>query len=237
MKNVTPRQGDWPAYMAARAQEVRHPALKAFYQAAWPTADTPMQELAFMALDIETTGLDVKTHSIVSIGLIPLTLERIRSDTAWHQVVRPLGDLVPESVTFHHITHSDVQKAPRFGDVMDILLEKLAGKLAVVHYHPIERGFLDVACRRHCGESLQFPMIDTMEIEARLHPRRRRGWLGRLLGKKPESIRLADSRSRYGLPSYMAHHALTDALATAELLQAQVATHFSPEDPIGTLWV
>jgi DNA polymerase III epsilon subunit-like protein len=29
------------------------------------------------------------------------------------------------------------------------------------------------------------------------------------------------------LPRYQAHHALSDALATAELLQAQVAPHYS----------
>ena len=32
------------------------------------------------------------------------------------------------------------------------------------------------------------------------------------------------------------HHALTDAIATAELLQAQVAGNYGPETPIGMLW-
>jgi DNA polymerase-3 subunit epsilon len=50
------------------------------------------------------------------------------------------------------------------------------------------------------------------------------------------SIRLADSRLRYNLPSYSAHHALIDALATAELLQAQVATHYATDTPVGELW-
>ena len=31
-------------------------------------------------------------------------------------------------------------------------------------------------------------------------------------------------------------HALTDAIATAELLQAQVAGNYGPETPIGMLW-
>ena len=62
------------------------------------------------------------------------------------------------------------------------------------------------------------------------------GWLARLFGRKVESIRLADSRLRYGLPHYSAHHALTDAVATAELLQAQVLTHYQPETPLRDLW-
>jgi len=50
------------------------------------------------------------------------------------------------------------------------------------------------------------------------------------------SIRLADSRRRYGLPRYRPHHAMTDALSSAELLQAQVAHHFAPDTPIRDLW-
>jgi len=228
---------DWPQYMAGKAASARHAALADFYRSAWPAAETPLADIEFVALDVETTGLDAREHAIVSIGLIPLTLDRIRSNKAWYQLLRPPGDLVPESVAFHRITHSDIRRAPRFGDIAETLLTQLAGKVAVVHYHPIERGFLDVAFEQALGERLQFPLIDTMEIEARLHPRRRLSWLQRLLRRQPVSIRLADSRSRYGLPLYMAHHALTDALATAELLQAQIATHFSGQQPVGSLWM
>jgi DNA polymerase-3 subunit epsilon len=80
-------------------------------------------------------------------------------------------------------------------------------------------------------------VIDTMQLEARLHPRKRRpGWLRQLLDQQAVSIRLADSRLRYGLPLYQAHHALTDALATAELLQAQSATHYPASTAVGDLW-
>lgn len=230
-------RADWSQYMTGMAAAARQPALARFYQGPWPEAGTPLEDIEFVALDVETTGLDARTHAIVSIGLIPLTLDRIRSDQAWHQLVRPPGDLVPESVAFHRITHSDIRQAPRFAEIMDALLVRLAGKVAVVHYHPIERAFLDQAVRQALGEGLRFPLVDTMQIEANLHPRREPGWLARLLGRRPLSIRLADSRERYGLPPYRAHHALTDALATAELLQAQVATHFSPRQPVGSLWM
>lgn len=237
---MKPRPGapiNWPTYMAERAAATQHPALKAFYRASWPEAETRLQDVEFMALDIETTGLNSQMHSIVSIGMIPLTLERIRSDLAWHQLIHPPGELVPESVTLHHITHADIESAPLFGRVMDEFLHRLAGKVAVVHYHPIERAFLDAAARHHCNDGLLFPLVDTMHIEALLHPKRKPGWLSRLRGKQPTSIRLADSRRRYGLPPYRAHHALTDALATAELLQAQVATHYSPDRTVGSLWL
>lgn len=229
-------QGGWAQYMASRAESNQHSALARFYGADWPTADTPLEQLEFVAMDIETTGLDARHHAIVSIGLIPFTLERIRSDQAWYQLVRPHGDLLSESVTFHHITHSDIRQAPRFADILDNLLERLAGRIPVVHYRNIERTFIDEAVQHAIGESLMFPMIDTMQIEANLNPQRQPGWLLRLLGKQPLSIRLADSRSRYRLPLYQAHHALTDALATAELFQAQLATHFSAQQRLGDLW-
>jgi len=236
MKQQVAAATDWADYMAQQAARVQHPALRAFYGAAWPAADTPLEDVEFVALDVETTGLDSRKHSVVSIGLVPMTLDRILSDQAWHTVVRPRGDLVEESVKFHQITHTDISQAPPFDAVFEPLLKRLAGKVVVAHYHPVERNFLDAATRRFCGEVLQFPMVDTMQIEARLHPKRKPGWIMRLMGKTPVSIRLADSRQRYGLPSYRAHHALTDALATAELLQAQVATHFAPRQSVGSLW-
>lgn len=229
--------GDWPRYMAGMAGTTRHGALADFYRSAWPGAETPLGEVEFVAMDVETTGLDPQHHAIVSIGLIPMTLARIRSDQAWHQLIRPPGDLIPESIAFHRITHSDIQQAPRFEEVVETLLRQLAGKIALVHYHPIERGFIDQAVRLSLGEPLQFPLVDTMQIEAGLHPERSPGWWLRLLGRRPVSIRLADSRERYGLPAYHAHHALTDALATAELFQAQVAKHFSPQQTLGSVWL
>src|SRR5690554_1682152 len=99
------RRPDWAQYMTSCAEAARHPALAAFYRAEWPAADTPLAELQLVALDIETTGLDAQRHAIVSIGLVPFTLGRIRADQVWYQLVRPHGDLIPESVTFHQITH------------------------------------------------------------------------------------------------------------------------------------
>jgi DNA polymerase-3 subunit epsilon len=227
---------DWPALFAQLAQTARDPRLARFYQAGTVSADTPLEQVPLLALDVETTGLDSRHDSIVSLGLVPFDLRRIRCREANYWVVKPMCELSSQSVTFHHITHSDIRHAPRMAQILDELLTAMAGKVMVVHYRNIERSFLDQALRQHLGEGLQFPVIDTMQLEARLHPKRHPGWLGRLLGRQPLSIRLADSRLRYGLPLYQAHHALTDAVATAELLQAQSATHYPPTTQVGDLW-
>lgn len=222
--------------MAQRAAAAKDPRLQRFYQAWQLQPDQPLGETPLVALDIETTGLDPGRHSIVSIGVVPFDLERIFFSQRRHWLVQPRFPLQALSVTLHHITHSDLATAPDLGEVLDEVLEALAGRVPVVHYRNVERPFLESAVQFRLGESLQFPVIDTMALEARLYrqslPARFRRWLG----GSPVSIRLHESRQRYGLPAYQPHHAALDALASAELFQAQVAARFSPETPLGELW-
>ena len=226
----------WPEVFAGLARKTSDARLKTFYEAGCVNPDTPVMDVPLVAMDFETTGLDPNQHSIVSIGLIPMSLDRIYSRDARHWVVRPALPLHQQSVTIHGITHSDIDQAPDLSEILEELLPALAGKVVIVHHRGIERPFLDVAMKWRLSEGIQFPVIDTMAIEARVNPRRQPGWFRRLQGRPPVSIRLPDSRTRYGLPHYAPHHALSDALASAELFQAQVQHHFSPQTPIGDLW-
>ena len=153
---------DWPQRFAELAASSQDERLRAYYAAGCITADTPLAEAPLVALDVETTGLDPREHAIVSLGLVPLDLQRIRCAEARYWVVKPTSELSAESVTFHHITHSDIRHAPRLAHVLEELLEALAGKVVVAHYRNIERNFLDQALREHLGEGLLFPIIDTM---------------------------------------------------------------------------
>ncbi|MFP4138759.1 MAG: 3'-5' exonuclease [Halomonas sp.] len=226
----------WPEYLADRAGRVTSPLLRAYFTAGCPTAGTPIAEAPLVALDIETTGLDPRRHAIVSIGAVPFTLARIPLRQARYWLLKPYRELTATSVTLHHITHSEIADAPDLMEVLPEVLGLLQGRLAVVHYRHIERGFFDAAAQYRLGEGLRFPVIDTMSLEARLHRQSPLARLRRWMGRPPVSIRLQASRERYGLPPYQGHHALMDALATAELLQAQVANRFTPETPVGQLW-
>ena len=95
MSRPSATPADWQRYMAHMATITPNASLARFYGSAWPAADTPLEEVEFVALDVETTGLDVRRHAIVSVGLIPMSLARIRSDQAWHQIIRPARELVP----------------------------------------------------------------------------------------------------------------------------------------------
>ncbi|QJQ94814.1 MULTISPECIES: 3'-5' exonuclease [Halomonadaceae] len=226
----------WQEYYTQQARKAGDTRLREFYAAGSVAPQTPIADAPLIALDIETTGLDSRRHSIVSIGLVPFTLQRIHLSQRRYWVVCPPRPLSEQSITVHRLTHSDVADAPDLGEILDELFVSLSGRLAVVHFRHIERPFLDAAIKRRLGEGLKFPVIDTMSLEARRH--RQSSWarLRRWLGRPPVSIRLHNSRLRYGLPPYAAHHALVDALATAELLQAQIARHYSPDTPVGELW-
>ncbi|APR03225.1 3'-5' exonuclease [Thauera chlorobenzoica] len=235
----TDAQGpDWSRRFAGLAAAARDPRLRRFYAESLPAAATPMGEVPMVAVDIETTGLDPRRDGIVSIGAIPMRLDRIQSSASHYWVLRPRARLNPESVVIHGITHAQIEAAPDFGAILGELLAVLAGRVVVVHCREIERAFLDAALRACIGEGIEFPVIDTMALESRLQRRPPAAWLARVFGRRPAplSVRLADCRARYRLPRYRAHHALTDALATAELLQAQLAHHFGPEAAVRTLW-
>ena len=227
----------WPERFASRAQSAQDERLRRFYQAGCVSADTPIRDVPMVALDFETTGLDPTQHSIVSIGLVPFTLNRVMLSGARHWVVKPPLPLHGTSVEIHGITHTDVDQAPDLDEVLGDVLSHLQGRIPVVHYRAIERPFLNVAVNWRTGEGIDFPLLDTMAIEAHLHPKRQPSFWQKLRGQKPVSIRLADSRTRYGLPHYPPHNAVVDSLASAELFMAQVRHHFAPETPIGDLWL
>ncbi|TGG92102.1 3'-5' exonuclease [Natronospirillum operosum] len=227
---------DWSQRLTTLADQAQSPDLQAFYSAGAVAPDTPLEQVPFTALDLETTGIDPEQNSILSIGLVPFSLARIRWGESRQWLVQPETTLSAESVQIHQITHADLAAAPPMSQVLPELLTTLRGQVVVVHYRAIERLFLYHAAQRCYGAGLEFPVVDTMELEARVYRKRVPGFMSRFLGHQPKSIRLADARSRFNLPFYPPHHATVDALASAELLQAQVAWRFSPQTPIRDLW-
>ena len=190
-----------------------------------------------LALDLETSGLEEDRDAIVSIGFIPLRHDRIRCAGARHWIVQPGRTPGEIAASIHGITHSALKSAPIFENIFDSLLQAMAGKIVVAHCAAIERRFLAAASMQLTGEPLLFPVIDTMRLEEKKYPHRRFDWLLRwFLKTDTPSLRLDTTRKRYGLPSYRPHHALTDALATAELLQAQLQADYCPQAPVAQFW-
>ncbi|MFT6913800.1 MAG: DNA polymerase-3 subunit epsilon [Motiliproteus sp.] len=227
---------DWVEYYRQRSNSARSQRVADFYRQGVVDPEAPLGQVPMVAMDFETTGLSAEDAEIVSIGLVPFDTKRIYCAQSRHWIVKPEQDITEASIVFHGITHSDVEAAPPLENILGQVLEAIKGKLVVVHYRYIEREFFDKALMTLLHEPLLFPMLDTMEIESDVL-KGQQGFLDKLLNKPLAPIRLGQSRRRYNLPHYDAHNALTDAVATAELLQAQIAHHLNPEMPVKRAWV
>ncbi|MCE9679692.1 3'-5' exonuclease [Shewanella sp. AS1] len=227
---------DWQGKFAQKLKVIDHPGLRQYYATPLPPPETPIDEIEFLAMDFETTGLNPDRDDIISIGTIPFNLQRIFTGRAKNWTLRPREKLADESVIIHGITHSDILDAPDLSAIFEQVLEEMAGKIMVVHCQQIERQFLERGLMARINRGIEFPVVDTMELEARIQSRLHGGLWKRLKGEKKQSVRLGACRQRYGLPNYPPHHALTDAIATAELLQAQIAHHFNPKQSIKEFW-
>ena len=53
-----PSKLDWPALFAEKASEVKDKRLRHFYQEGVIPSETPLDEVPFVAIDFETTGLN-----------------------------------------------------------------------------------------------------------------------------------------------------------------------------------
>ena len=226
---------NWPKRFVELHSHANDPRLRQYYAEGSVAADCLLHQAPLVALDFETTGLDPQQDDIVSIGLVPFSLQRIRIQEAQEWLVKPNQPLEQQSVVIHGITHNEVKSAPDLNIIIEPLLQALAGCIVVVHYRTIERQFIHHALMQRIQESLEFPVIDTMDIEQQALLRRQ-GLIGRVLRRPLESLRLSDCRRRYSLPFYSVHHALTDAVATAELFQAQVSYHYRDDVRVGDLW-
>jgi DNA polymerase-3 subunit epsilon len=135
-----------------------------------------------------------------------------RADQA---VVRPPpGVAVGDSATFHHLTDDAVGDAVPLPEVLPRLLEALQARVLLAHHAPIEVSFLAAATLAAYGGRPPLVAVDTLALQRRLLPAHER--------EAGASVRLDAARRRFGLPRYSAHHALTDAIAAAELFLAQV---------------
>ena len=195
---------------------IESPQARAYLSERLPDKKTPINEVEFLSLDFETTGLQANTEAILSMGYMSYKDGRITMSSSNCEVIRLKRALKEQSVVIHHITDDRMKSGVALHEAMDRLMEAAKGKVLLVHYDKIEREFLEVATKRVCGKTLPFLMVDTMQIEKRRLDRMHQPI-------HSNQLRLANLRQKYDLPRYGAHNALEDAIATAELFMAQLA--------------
>jgi len=181
-----------------------------------PGATTAVSQVDFLAVDIETTGLDPRTDHLLSVGWVPVVGKRVVLAQACEARVRPPADVdVASSATFHHLTDDLLSEAAPLSDVLPRVLSALHGRVLVAHHAAIEMEFLARATQATYAGRPPLTAVDTMRLQHRLQVDEH--------GEVNGSLRLDAARAVFGLPRYAAHHALTDAIAAGELFLAQMA--------------
>jgi len=199
-----------------RLQDVADGPLHRYLSRPFPKKSLDYRCVDYLALDLETTGLDPKRGQILSAGWVLIRGHRIDLGSARHRLVRCDGEIPADSAVIHQITDDEAAAGQRLGRVMRELLDVLAGRVLIAHHAEIEIGFLDAACRELYGSGLLACTIDTEVLARRTFERRN-------IPFRPSELRLHALCARYNLPRYRAHNAFYDALAAAELFLAQVS--------------
>jgi len=212
-----------------RARSAAAGPLRDFYEQPFPHRATDWREVGFLALDLETTGVDPRSEEIVSAGWVRLDGGAIDLGSARRRLVRPSRAMPEGSAIIHAITDDEAAEGADLCPVLVEILAALRGQVLVAHYAPTELGFLDAACRRCLGGGLLVPVVDTLHLARRSCAR---------AGQEPVrgELRLDALRGRYNLPEHSMHDALGDALAAAELFLAQAEELSAGERlPLGQL--
>ncbi|MEZ4725806.1 MAG: helicase C-terminal domain-containing protein [Caldilineaceae bacterium] len=158
-----------------------------------------MTERVYVALDLETTGLDAKRDQIIEIGAVRFQGNQILDQ--FITFVNP-GRTIPLRIQqLTGIRNSDVSKASALAAVAPELLAFVGTDVAAVVAH--NAGF-DMGFLRAAGIHFQRPVLDTFELATILLP-------------SMSSYSLSELCHALQIPLEDAHRALDDALATAHL--------------------
>ena len=164
------------------------------------------REVRYCAIDVETTGLDLRRDSIISIGSAAIRDGRIVCSDSYYSLIRPACPVSVPSMRIHCLRPADLEDAPGARDVGQEIARQLAGRIVVAHAAWIERAFL-TRLLRQAGVRFAAPVIDTAALARAL------GYApGGPPGREPSLELLA---RRLSVPVYAPHHALGDAVTTA----------------------
>jgi DNA polymerase-3 subunit epsilon len=189
----------------------KEPVIADYAHSVWPDPDTPAGQASYCALDFELDGLR-EDADILQVGWLPFEGQTIRLDSARSLDIRSMSRLDDDAVAIHGIGEQRAEAGVPLKAAFRELLPDLGGRIIIAHGASIERRALSRMAKSVFGTGLPIRAICTLALERRIHPN--------LVGTDP--YRLGASRARYRLPASPLHDALEDAIATAELFQAQL---------------
>jgi len=123
---------------------------------------TPLSDVTFVVLDLETTGGSPKQAGITEIGAVKVRGGEVLGEFA--TLVNPEVAIPPFIAALTGITDALVASAPTLNGVLPSLLEFIGDAVVVAHNAPFDVGFLTAACHRH---GLAWPrpkVVDTVRL-------------------------------------------------------------------------
>ncbi|MFL6138312.1 MAG: DEDD exonuclease domain-containing protein [Frankiaceae bacterium] len=177
------------------------------HQCSFDELGTPLRDVTFVVVDLETTGGSPATSQITEIGAVKVRGgERLGT---FQTLVDP-GESIPPFITvLTGITDAMVIAAPRIDAVLPAFLEFARGAVLVAHNAPFDVGFLRAACD-HAGRAWPgFATIDTARLARRA-----------LTRDEAPDCKLATLARLFRAAVLPCHRALADAEATVDVLHA-----------------
>ncbi len=173
-------------------------------QASFDDLGTPLIDVTFCVLDLETTGGSPDDDRICEIGAV-----KVRGGEClgtFHTMVDPGRSIPPAITVLTGITSQIIGPAPPVDAVLPTLLEFMGDAVFVGHNVRFDRAFLDAALVRAGHERLTNATVDTC------------GLARRLVRDDVPNCKLGTLADRFRLDHRPSHRALDDALATTDLL-------------------
>ena len=187
----------------------------ACFEATWED-DTPVEQVRFVVLDSETTGLDPKKDRLVTIGAVAVERGEIVLEDSFEAMLKVAHNT--SAVTVHGVTREQSLQGLEEPEALERFLDYLRDGVIVGHHigHDIET--LNAGYERHFGSRLKNRSLDTMELALHLErtARSRAGGDPELFaGCAVRHVRSDSARPAHGVGGRVHHRAGVSAAAAA----------------------
>ncbi|MDQ3716572.1 MAG: DEDD exonuclease domain-containing protein [Actinomycetota bacterium] len=166
---------------------------------------TPLRDVTFVVVDLETTGGSPEGCAITEIGAVKVRAGECLGE--FQTLVDPGSAIPPYISILTGITDSMVIAAPRIGEVLPAFLEFARGCVLVAHNAPFDLGFLKAACTASATPWPAFGSVDTAILARRL-----------LTRDEVPNCKLSTLAPYFRAHTAPCHRALADARATVDVL-------------------
>ena len=192
--------------MSSAALQARY---KACFEATWSDG-TPIDQVRFVVLDSETTGLNPQVDRLISIGAVSVCANEILLDDSFDVLLKVHENT--SAVTVHGITRDEARGGLEEREGLARFLDYLRDGVIVGHHIGHDISTLDVGYERGWGFRTFNRSLDTMDLT--LHLERD----GAFAGRPPiRSFTLDALCDLFGVIPHDRHTAGGDAFITAQV--------------------